>query len=223
MTYTPIPAGQDNWDVPVNAAFVDQDNRITTNAGAIATTNGTIDPLEVAFNPVDHGLIAWNYDPQFAAAGSGALTSGTLYMTKVKVTAAATSNSVRYMVNAAAITPVVGQNFMALFDNAGNRVAISGDIGATDFASIGLKNTAWVTPASVSPGYYYVALLTNAATGVNPWKTTTTVAAGLSVNLGTADVRNSSGGTGLTGLTAVPSTVTMANRSVGSANFWSAL
>lgn len=29
MTYTPIVEGTLNWDVPVNAAFVDQDNRIT--------------------------------------------------------------------------------------------------------------------------------------------------------------------------------------------------
>ncbi len=36
MTYTPIPAGTQNWDVPVNAAFVDQDARITTNASDIA-------------------------------------------------------------------------------------------------------------------------------------------------------------------------------------------
>ena len=30
MTYTPIPQGTPNWDVPVNAAFTDQDSRITT-------------------------------------------------------------------------------------------------------------------------------------------------------------------------------------------------
>lgn len=36
MTYTPIERGSENWDVPVNAAFTDQDNRITTNANSIS-------------------------------------------------------------------------------------------------------------------------------------------------------------------------------------------
>jgi hypothetical protein len=29
VSYTPIPRGTTNWDVPVNSAFTDQDNRIT--------------------------------------------------------------------------------------------------------------------------------------------------------------------------------------------------
>jgi len=29
MAYTPIPKGTSDWDVPVNAAFVDQDDRIS--------------------------------------------------------------------------------------------------------------------------------------------------------------------------------------------------
>ena len=40
MTYTPIARGTTSWDVPVNAAFADQDTRITNNATAI-TTNAT--------------------------------------------------------------------------------------------------------------------------------------------------------------------------------------
>lgn len=42
MTYTPIPAGTPNWDVPLNAALTDQDTRITTNTGDISTANGNI-------------------------------------------------------------------------------------------------------------------------------------------------------------------------------------
>lgn len=46
MTYTPIPAGTDNWDVPLNAALTDQDGRITTNANDIAVTNADVGNLE---------------------------------------------------------------------------------------------------------------------------------------------------------------------------------
>lgn len=42
MTYTPIPAGTLNWDVPVNDALTDQDTRITGNTASIATQAGQI-------------------------------------------------------------------------------------------------------------------------------------------------------------------------------------
>lgn len=45
MTYTPIPAGTPNWDVPVNAAFTDQDQRITAlQAQGSASTGVYIPP-----------------------------------------------------------------------------------------------------------------------------------------------------------------------------------
>jgi len=37
VTYTPITPGIPNWDVPLNAALVDQDGRITTNASGLGT------------------------------------------------------------------------------------------------------------------------------------------------------------------------------------------
>lgn len=42
MTYTPIPQGTLNWDVPVNAAFVDQNGRIDTNTAQIAANSAAI-------------------------------------------------------------------------------------------------------------------------------------------------------------------------------------
>lgn len=46
MSYTPIPAGTPDWDVPVNAAFVDQDGRITTNTANIGTNSTDIATLQ---------------------------------------------------------------------------------------------------------------------------------------------------------------------------------
>lgn len=54
MSYVPIPEGQQNWDVPVNAAFVDQDARISVN-------EGEIDSLQQSRNNVK----------QFGAVGDG--------------------------------------------------------------------------------------------------------------------------------------------------------
>lgn len=46
MSYTPIPAGTPDWDVPVNAAFTDQDGRITNNTANIATQATQISNLQ---------------------------------------------------------------------------------------------------------------------------------------------------------------------------------
>lgn len=40
MTYVPIAQGTEPWDAQVNAAFTDQDNRITQNAASISTLAG---------------------------------------------------------------------------------------------------------------------------------------------------------------------------------------
>lgn len=45
MAYTPIPAGTTNWDVPVNAAFTDQDDRIEINASSISSLGSTVSGL----------------------------------------------------------------------------------------------------------------------------------------------------------------------------------
>jgi hypothetical protein len=42
VTYTPIAKGTSDWDVPVNAAFTEQDGRITTNSTSIDTINNTL-------------------------------------------------------------------------------------------------------------------------------------------------------------------------------------
>jgi hypothetical protein len=46
VSYTPIPAGTPDWDVPVNAAFTDQDGRITSNTASIDTQSTQITNLQ---------------------------------------------------------------------------------------------------------------------------------------------------------------------------------
>lgn len=52
MTYTPIPRGTPDWDVPVNDALTDQDARITQNAADINVANTNIGAVgdQVALN-----------------------------------------------------------------------------------------------------------------------------------------------------------------------------
>jgi hypothetical protein len=55
VTYTPIPHGAPDWDVPVNSAFSDQDARIDTNAGNISTISlqVTTNTANIATNTTD--------------------------------------------------------------------------------------------------------------------------------------------------------------------------
>lgn len=224
MTYTPITHGQSNWDVPVNAAFTDQDARITTNANAIVTTAANLAKSQTGRpDAADSGFQAWSADPVLATGTSAALVSGSLYLNQVKVTNTFVTTSIWYVVHAGGSGLTSGQNFIALFDAAGNRVAISADL-TTDWATPATKNTPWVSSASLAPGMYYAAILSNGTTPINVVKTATFTNTGaFTANLSSANLRSSTGGTGLTSLTAVPSTVTMSNRSAGSNTFWCAL
>ncbi len=55
MAFTPIPKGTENWDVPVNAAFTDQDERIDVNAQQISNVSSTVSGLsgQVSTNTAD--------------------------------------------------------------------------------------------------------------------------------------------------------------------------
>lgn len=223
MTYTPIPAGQSNWDVPVNAAFTDQDARITSNNASIGTNVAAINSIEAGTTiPAEQGLQTWNYDP-ISASGTSVLTTGSLYMARVRVTAGFVCSTSYFNVATLGTTLTAGQNFIALYDAAGTQVAISADQTA-NWGTTGFKATPWVSSASLSPGYYYVTLLTNGATGISVTRGVSTGASAiLSPNFTNATLRWSTGGTGLTGLTAMPGSITMANRGQSSTATWVAL
>jgi hypothetical protein len=80
VTYTPIPAGTQDWDVPLNAALTDQDARITANASDIDTN---LDNL--VFNVKNHGAVGdgvTNDQPAIQAlinSLEGSTSHGTIY------------------------------------------------------------------------------------------------------------------------------------------------
>lgn len=199
MTFTPIPVNSLDWDVPVNAAFGS-----LHASGAVAS---------------DHSLLAWAYDPR-GAANSTALTSGTVYLIKVQVTASGqTSNGMVVHVPNAGVTLTAGQNFVGLYNAAGTRVAVSADQTAA-WGSSGFKTIAWTAPVAVTPGFYYIAILTNGATGISIAREANLDATLVNINLTPATLRWSAGGTGLTGLTSLPASITMADRAASMLTVW---
>lgn len=208
MAYTPIVIGSLSWGAPVNAAFTSQDARISSQEAS----NAIVD---------DFSLNAWTMDPVVAASAS-VLTTGSVYMAKLKVVTGFTTDNLYMQVTTAGGTLTAGQNFVGLYDSAGTQVAKSAD-QAANWGTSGFKIIPWVAPVALTPGNYYAAILTNGATGIEIARGSARSSEMLSPNLTAANLRWSTGGTGLTGLTDLPASITMTDRGPGVVSVWVAL
>lgn len=231
MAYTPIPKGTDPWDVQVNGAFTDQDNRITTNANDIAAIQ-VVDGQqwnEITINrnniaalrggsggvPLDYGLLNWSYDPS-QVISNVTPASGTVVMTKMYL-AAGTASAVGVNIGAAGVTLTAGQNFMGLYDQSGNRIGVTAD-QSSNWTSIGYKQMNLVAPATLpTSGYYYVAFLSNGATPASLTRASNVNVSFVNLNLTNDTARYA---TGPTGQSTLPTTVTMSARTPIAQTYW---
>ena len=224
MSYTPITFGQTAWDVPVNAAFVSQDSRLTSAEGAISsntssisglnssvtTLQGRASALEMsAWMPGDYGLKGWSYDP---ATQSTTLTmaTGTIYMSKIKLDVG-TITALGTGINTAGSSLTAGQSFMALYDNSGTLLGQTADQSA-NWTTVGYKQPSLITPVVISTaGYYHVAQFSNGATPPVITRGSNLVASStlINLNLTPANARFATAGTATT---APPASITMSSR-----------
>lgn len=181
MSYTPITAGTQDWDVPVNAAFTDQDARITANGSSITTLQTTtsthtsqISDLQGATDALDWqademGLLGWAFDPAVSSQGSNTLlVSGVISYIKIPLRKAATISNAVILITSVGATLTAGQNLVGLFDSTGNRVAITAD-QATAWVSggVGTKTIPFTTPFVATPGFYYLGVMSNGTTPIS--------------------------------------------------------
>lgn len=229
MTSTPdtsvtggVPAGYAAITLSdYNTAKAAQDATRTANDNAATVAETALNKMKFSsqdnFGPADHGLVAWSQDPA-TLPDFFSLATGVVYLTKVKVTKAATVSNILYGVFTAGTGLTAAQNLVGLYDATGARLAVSAD-QTTAMGSTGLK-TAAITPVALATGYYYVAFLANGS-GVP------SVVAG---GIGTVPVLN----VGLTasasralataaGNTALPATITLGSQTPNSAARWGAL
>lgn len=219
MTYTPIAKGDTDWDVPVNAAFTDQDTRITTNAANITTlqTQST-QTRNGSWLPSDYGLIAWSIDAS-QGANSQVLTSGTLIMVGIKLRTQATVSNVNIVVSTAGAALTAGQNLVGIYDSAGTQVAQSASQEA-NWTTTGHKQIALTGgPFVLAPGTYYVAILSNGGTPIAIPRETSLASNVINLNLTVATARSAS----LAGQTALPGSITPGSRAFDTNSYWVAI
>lgn len=216
MTYTPIDRGTTDWDVPLNAALVDQDSRITTNASDIEALEN-----DRGFGPSDLGFIAWSFDPGATIAGQSGLTAGTVHMFRLDIKQQTTITNIVIGIQTAGSGLTAGQNFAGIYDASGNRLRTTADM-TTSWSSIGLMAMPLTSPLAVNPGSYHVALLANGATPPSLSRGAGATTVGPVMNAGTTvtDARWANDGTLQTSL---PATITMSSRTFGPTGWWGAL
>jgi hypothetical protein len=198
---------------------------VTFNSGNAMPAGLLQYPLAVVNNPTiapaDHGLITWTHDPATCRSTGDNITSGTVYLCKVKIVDRATvvTNVLLSILN----TPTsmtASQNFVGLYDSAGTRLAVSAD-QASNWTTAGLKTVALTSPQTLAVGTYYVAILMN-STGTVPQLLQGNGASASALNAGLATnaarFLNTAAGN-----TSLPTSITLGSQSTNAGSRWVAL
>ncbi len=202
MTFTSIPAGTTDWNVPLNAALQDLQDQISS----------------MGWQPSDHNLKAWTFDPALAQSTSAPAT-GVLQLGKIKLGAAASVTNIIASVTTVGSGLTSGQNFAGLYNSSGTRIATTADQTSSWAGGTGAKTMALSGgPYTLAAGSYYGALL---SVGTTPATFQTGHATSSStLNIGLTIGRYLTSGSGLTSL---PSSVTLASASASFRAWWFAL
>lgn len=204
MTFTPIPEGTTQWDVPLNAALQDLQDQISAT-----------------FRPTDHNLLAWTYDPAFTQGGNSVI-AGTVYLGKLLLENASSVTNVIATVTTLGSGLAAGQNFSGLYDSAGTLIAVTADqTTAWSSGGTGAKTMALSgAPYSLGAGAYYVSLLANGTTPPGFLRAQSVSQSTLNIGLTAATGRYLSSGTGLTSL---PASITLGSATPDFHAWWFAL
>lgn len=152
-------------EAPGSLLFYEQGADPTTGAqltskGEMLAPNGTGAVFPAGeFQPADHNMMAWAYDPALCTGGSAAV-NGSVYLTKLAVRKAFTTSAVWWSVTTAGVTPTAGQNWIGIYSSAGVLLGSAGVDAST--TSSGAKSTA--ITAALTPGFVWGVCVFNAAT-----------------------------------------------------------
>lgn len=177
--------------------------------------------LTGAPQPADQNLISWAFDPAVATGNTGT-ASGVLSLVRVPVRDAATVTNVILGVATAGVGLTAAQNFAGLYSPAGTLVGQTAD-QTTAWGSTGMKTTALTAPAAVTPGMWWVGILTNAATSSPAFARAGAGAVTGISSIGLAATAARFGSYGTT-QTALPASLTLASITIATnGTFWAGL
>lgn len=174
-------------------------------------------PLAVS-QPADHGLIAWTLDP-LDATNTVQPTSGQLAIHRVIATRDGPVANILTDVQGSGSGLTANQCSMALFDAAGARLALTGDLSGV-LNSTGTKTMPLAASVNVSFGMpYYIMMLLNGTT-MPTLRRGTTSERMINFNLPASAPRFA---TGSSGNISIPSNITISSYAFGQNSFFLAL
>lgn len=197
--FTPIVIGSLNWGAPLNTAIENLDEAQAPTA-------------------LDQDLISWQFDHATNMVAT-ALTSGTVSWSKLWIRQPVTVTNVCAHIGTVGAALVAGQNFAGLYDLAGNLLSATADQTAA-WGTTGFKEMALTAPVAVTPGYYYVAILSNAGTTPAFARGSALVSTIVNAKLTTTTARFA---VGPAGQTTLPGVVAMGGRTLTGNALWSAV
>lgn len=125
-------------------------------AAMVGTTKTYVDTYDIPgiMGARDQGLLAWSYDPSMSLSNNtAAWTASVLYLVRMYVPAGGTATGLGSGIFTAGVS-VSGNAGMALYSDAGTRLAMSANIAA-NFTSTGYQQFAFTAPVDLTAGTYY--------------------------------------------------------------------
>lgn len=138
---------------------------ITASTTTVVTTqtadfSGALTSENVA---ADDGFAAWTGDYRGLAAGS-TIVAGTSYLTRLHLRRPQTLTKAAVIYTTAAGTP--SGTYLALFDTAGNELAVTADASTAFSTTLGLKSANFAVPYAAAAGDYFGLYLINSGVTV---------------------------------------------------------
>jgi hypothetical protein len=200
------------WDTP---GWTNQGNTQDVegqNLGAPGQGSMLIEPAALS------GYVSRTLDPDVSSVGTGsafAFATGVANMAALQVLEPVTTSKVVFNIATAAATPTY--SCVGLYNAVSGSLVAQTSTTSSNFTGTGGKTLSWATATAISPGYYWVLFLSVAATGVKlngftlspEAQSLLTSTAVMPFVIGST-LRFAVGGTNLTSLAAIPTTLTTA-------------
>lgn len=177
------------------------------------------------FQPTDQGMLAWTHDPMIVFNNTtNAITAGVVYLNAIIVPVAATITNLYTALNSQTVPAGLTNSFAGIYSTAGTRLAVTNNV-STPWQTIGLNTLPLSSTYAITPGRYYIGVVVGAATTVPTFsRSGGTFGSAPVYNVGgTAAAATFRCGSVLTGQTALPTSITMANVATGPLNFWAGM